>query len=292
MLEKMFNTLRVLVDGPQFPEDTSLIPTDIFANRTNFTEAVIELFEKTNTHDVAEVNNFYDFVRYCVCVDTSIRHRLDDNSGGYIDGALIQPSDYVDTLNIIDRVFSVTDESFGVSVASGEQHANPTFSGLTGAFLLICRELLDESQFDVMKIWAKVQLDACKGNPSATTVWWLDTLREIYSYESSIDGEDDVWLDPTGENDNHYLIQKWYLQLVNSISNIWNAFDEASQNLPEHAFATQLVTHTIALQAEFAEEFEDKFEEGLICETVPMFKGTNTPHNIEQCLLVLLAAAV
>lgn len=291
MLEKMFNTLRVLVDGPEFPEDTSLIPTDLFNDRTAFTDAVIELFEKTDTRDPEQLANFYNFARFCVCIDTSIRHRLDDNSGGYIDGALIQPSDYVETLNTIDRVFGVTDESFGINVAGGAQNPNPVFSGLSGGFLLLCKDLLDEGQLEVMKIWMKVQLDACKCNPSATGIWWLDTLREIYSYESSIDSEDDVWLDPTGENDNRYLIQKWYLHLINAISQIWTAFDEAAQNLPEYSFAAQLVQYTVALQAEFAEEFEDKFENGLVCDVVPIFAGTGVPHNIEQCLLVLLAPA-
>lgn len=290
MLAKMFDTLRVLVEGPEQPEDTSLIPSNLFADRTAFNEAVVELFEKTNTQDQDSIHSFYEFLRYCVCVDTSIRHRLDDNSGGYIDGALIQPSDYVELLNTIDRVFSVSDESFGINVSSGEQHSNPVFSGLSGAFLLVCKEVLDEGQFDVFKMWVKIQLDACKGNPSTTTVWWLDTLHEIYSYEATIDSEDEgAWFDPDGENDNRYLIQKWYLQLINSISQIWTAFDEAAQNLPEFSFASQLVTHTIALQAEFAEEHEDKFENGLICDVVPLLRGSGTPHNIEQCLLVLLA---
>lgn len=291
MLEKMFNTLRVLVDGPEFPEDTSLIPTTIFTDRGVFTDAVIELFEKTDVRDPQQMDTFYNFARYCVCIDTSIRYRLDDSSGGYIDGALIQPADYVDALNAIDRVFGVTDEAFGINAASGIQNPNPVFSGLSGGFLLLCKDLLDESQLEVMTMWMKVQLEACKCNPSATTIWWLDTLREIYSYESSIDGEDDVWLDPTGENDNRFLIQKWYLQLINAISQIWTASDEASQNLPEFSFATQLVKYTIEQQMNFAEEFEDKFENGLVCEVIPMYAETGIPHNIEQCLLVLLAPA-
>ena len=58
-----------------------------------------------------------------------IRHRLsDDTPTDFIDGALIQPSDFVDALNRIDAAFGVTEETFGLNVMSGSQHPNPQYA--------------------------------------------------------------------------------------------------------------------------------------------------------------------
>lgn len=288
MLVKVFNTLRVLVDGPEFPEDTSLVPSNLFIDRAAFVDAVIELFEKTNSENKFDSENLFNFIRYCICIDTSIRHRLNENSGGYIDGALIQPDDYVNELNRIDQTFGVTDESMGINILSGSQNQNPTFAGLTGALLLSAKEVLGQDQYEVLRIITGAYLGACKGNPSATNIWWLDALYEIYSYESQIDPEEENWLNPNGEEDTNYVIQIWYLQLTNALAKVWDAFDECCQNLPEGSIAFQLLDYCLAKHFAFVEEHIEKIKDGFICETIPLLKESDRAYTIEQCLINVL----
>ena len=283
MLTNILNTMRVLVDGPDHESDTQLIPTTLFNTREAFNEAVVELLEK------AEVANIHDFIRYVVCIDTSIRHRLDENSGGFIDGALIQPDDYVDTLNKIDQTFGVTEEAFGSNVASGVQHSNPAFAGLSGAFVQLVQETLGEDHYNVFKPIVHIFLEACRTNPSTTSPWWLDALNEIYSYEASIDGEDDQWFDPNGEGNHILLLQVWYLHLSNALGKLWEVQEELSQNLPSHSIGQQYMDHILDLNVQFIDEYEDKFEQGLVCERIPALE--DMPHNIEQILLVVMVVA-
>ena len=52
MLETMFNTMRVLVEGASNDDDVKLIPTNIFKGREDFNEAVVELLE---TADIVKI---------------------------------------------------------------------------------------------------------------------------------------------------------------------------------------------------------------------------------------------
>ncbi len=281
MLAKIFDTLRVLVEGPDTKEDQELIPSVLFSTRESFNDAVVELLEKAN------IENIFDFLKYTICIDTSIRHRLDEDSGGYIDGALIQPDDYLSLLNTIDSTFGVTEETFGINVISGTQHKNPNFAGLSGAFLQIVQESFGDDQYDVFKGFVEANLLACATNPSASSIWWLDALKEIYSYERS--SEDDSWFNPEEDVDQNKVIQIWYLDLTNALGVLFETVETALQTLPEHSLGNQLIELQMDNQANFFEDFEDKFENGHICKRIPLLAQDHIPHNIEQCLGSILA---
>lgn len=286
MLQKVLSTMRVLVDGPtDEKEDVKLIPTNIFDTRENFNDAVVQLLEK------ADVVNVFDFIKYAICIDTSIRHRLEENTiETYIDGALIQPGDYVDLLNKIDSVFGVTDEAAGVNIVSGTQNTNPAFSGLSGAFLEVALEYLGEDQYDVLKGFIKVNYESCIHNPSTTSIWWLDTLDEIYSYETPVEGEEDLWFDPNGEIDQKFIIQTWFLRLNNCQGEFWDVWVTANQTVPENSIVFELLKYFIDLKISFVNRYEDRLEnyEGVVCDRVPFLENEGVIYNIEKCLMVTL----
>ena len=289
MLSIVLNTLRVLVEGPSDEvEDPQLIPTNVFATREDFNEAVVVLLEKAN------IENVYDFIKYCICIDTSIRHRIDENSAGdLIDGALIQPNDYVDLLNEIDRVFGVNDDTAGINIISGTQNRNPNFSGLCGAFIEIALEVLGEDEYDILKAMIATNLASCVKNPSTTNIWWLDTLTEIYSYESTVDGDDDLWYGVEETSDNKEIIQQWYLDLQTHQSAYWDAWVNANQTVSENSLAFRLlVRHNDAKQS-LVNQYRDRFEGrvGLICEHVPFFEEMDEemPYSVEQTLMLVIS---
>lgn len=287
MLETMLNTMRVLVEGASNDDDVKLIPTNVFNGREDFNEAVVELLEK------ADVANIYDFIKYAICIDTQISHRLsDETSVEFIDGALIQPLDYVDALNRIDSTFGVTEETFGSNVVSGSQHPDPLFSGLCGAFLQIVQETLLDDQFNLFKGFIQHNKVICIHNPSTTSVWWLDTLNEIYSYEASIDSDEEQWFDLMGDNDQQMIIQRWYLYLVNEMGAFWEIYEEGQQTLPENALGNKLIEYFNELKANFVDEHETKLEEGLVCNPSNFLKQGEMAYNIEQCLMVVLLGGI
>ena len=52
MLSKIFNTLRVLVDGPTEKQDEKLIPSQLFDTKLPFDDAVAELLETEHAPDI------------------------------------------------------------------------------------------------------------------------------------------------------------------------------------------------------------------------------------------------
>lgn len=284
MLETIFNTMRVLVKGASNNEDVKLIPTNVFNGREDYNEAVVELLEKADVEDV------FAFIKYAICIDVQIRHRLsEDTPTEYIDNALIQPSDYVEALNRIDATFGVTEETFGLNVISGNQHQNPQYAGLCGAFLQIVQETLLDDQFNLFKGFIAHNMNACIHNPSTTEVWWLETLNDIYNYETSAQGEDESWFDPEMDEDQQRLLmQRWYLHLVNEMSAFWEIYEEGQQTLPENALANKLIDYFNNIKVIFVEAHEDKLDEGLVCKPSSFLKRDGVVHNIEQCLMVVL----
>ena len=284
MLETMFNTMRVLVEGASNDDDVKLIPTNIFKGREDFNEAVVELLEKADTV------NIFDFIKYAICIDVQIRHRLsDDTPTDFIDGALIQPSDFVDALNRIDAAFGVTEETFGLNVMSGSQHPNPQYAGLCGAFLQIVQDTLLDDQFSLFKGFINHNMAACVHNPSTTSVWWLETLNDVYNYESTIEGEEEQWFDPEMDEDSQrILMQQWYLHLVNEMGAFWEIYEEGQQTLPENALANKLIDYFNELKVNFVEAHEDKLDEGLVCKPSSFLKRDGAVYNIEQCLMVVM----
>lgn len=280
MLTKIFNTLRVLQNGPDQPEDVELIPSTLFNGRENFNDAVIELLNK------ADVENIFDFLKYTICIDTSIRHRLNEHSGGLIDGALIQPEDYLTLLNTIDATFGVNEDTFGVNVISSAQHPNPVFSGLSGAFLQLILEVLGLDQFEVFKGLVEFNLAACASNPSTTNVWWMDALEEIYSYEMG--AEEEEWFNLNGSEDQREAIQIWFLKITNVIGKQYAAFEHALQTLREPAIANKVMELQLDLQVDFVNTHEEKIDRGHVCEPIPTLCENGNPYNIEQCLAVVM----
>lgn len=209
MLENIFNTMRVLVEGPKEKEDLSLIPSDLFDTKTNFDHALEELFE------LNDGNTTYEFLRLCICIDTNINSRINDESGQ--DGDMdwegqIKPSEYVALLRTIDSVFASSESTYGIGVMEGTVNRNPRYSGLSGHFLQVFTDTIGDPA-DMMFNFIRINRELCETNPSTLDVWWTDTLTNIYSMHE-VPAEDDVsnWFSERDETVRG-TIEYWYLKM-------------------------------------------------------------------------------
>lgn len=217
MLEDVYKTLSVIVDGPEKEEDEQVLDLVLFDTMDAFDEAVSELIMRGDDHDR---NNF---LRLCICVDTIIRYRFDPIAEEEIG----TPKNWIETLRSIDGTFSVSDDQYGINItyaSAGDRNR----TGLSGRFVSVYNELGDLEQDNLSEL-VELMLEMCRDCPSTTHVWWPDALLSIYKYEEHVKSENDEWF--TDHNDTFEdTISLWYLKLSKSLGKYYDIYSNIIQN--------------------------------------------------------------
>lgn len=283
MLSKIFNTMRVLIDGPIEKQDEELIPSQLFNNTLSFDDAVAELFEENNPVDV------YEFIRLCVSADTSIAYRINDTQIVDVEGEEgIKATEYVGLLRTIDNVFASSPSVYGVGIMEGTVDRDPRWSGLTGRFLQLYTDTIGDPN-DYMYKLIEINRIACQYNPSTLEVWWLDTLTNIFVKHDHIDDDDDAdWFDETDESSNSEIVQLWFLKINPLLHRYITLSAEVLQNESPISVIYKLIDVFSTKMGEIAEQANP--DQNIICEKSEDM-NYNIPTTIEDTVVTLLAHA-
>lgn len=283
MLSKIFNTLRVLVDGPTEKQDEKLIPSQLFDTKLPFDDAVAELFETDNAEDI------YEFLRLCVSADTSIAYRINDTQIIDVEGEEgIKATEYVDLLRTIDGVFASSPSVYGAGIMEGTVDRDPRWSGLAGRFLQLYTDTIGDPS-DYMYKLVEINKLACQHNPSTLEAWWLDTLTNIYTKHEHVDEGDAVdWYDETDESSNSEIVQLWYLRLNPQLHRYISLAAEVLQNESPVGIMYKLIDVFSSKLGQIATLTEPG--ENLICEKSEDVEF-EFPTTIEDTIFVLLSLA-
>lgn len=283
MLSKIFNTLRVLADGPSEKADEKLIPSRLFDNKLPFDDAVAELLDGNDPEAI------YDFIRLCVAIDTSIAYRI---NGFQImdtpDEEGIKSSEYVELLRTIDTAFASSPNVYGSGVMEGTVDRDPRWSGLSGRFLQLYTDTIGDPDDHMYKL-IEINRIACQFNPSTSESWWLDTLTSIYTKHEDVDFDDDLdWYSETDEDSNSEIVQQWYLKLNPQLHRYISLSSDVTQNCSPTSIMSTLL-------AVFASKMNDICNlndsgEALICEKAEEL-DMDFPTTIEDTIFVLLSLA-
>lgn len=288
MLSKIFNAMRVLVDGPTEKEDEKLIRSMLFDNTDNFDEAVSALFETNDPRTT------FDFIRLCISIDTSIAYRTVDTQDIEPDSEMdegIKPSEYRQLLCSIDNVFAASHTAYSAGIMDGAVSRDPHFSGLTGRFLQLYIDTIGDPEGRMMKL-LEINKVACQYNPSTTEAWWLDTLRSIYAdgAHGDLDSADvDGWYGENDEDSNSEIVQQWYLRLNPQLHRYVGLASDVLQNESPVSLIYKLVQDLSEDMATLAENRTS--DQNPICEKADELLDYEFPITIEDTIFMLFLLA-
>ena len=240
-IDNFINTLRVLAEGESQVDDPKLLPTDLFNNRTDVIDSLVDILNAVDNGDINE-ETIYDIFRYLITINIRIGYRFDPEAVGEFtnDNQLMSAID--ETYIQLNSIFSITQSELVTALTEGT--VSQEYSGITGAFIQAFESNYSDNLdlLEYLHALIRFHKEFCVGNPNGLSVWWADAIADVYNSRTEL--EDSAEMYDFTEDSVKDAVRNWYVENIPNVHRYWDNCSSVIQNVGPNNLITVLYEET------------------------------------------------
>ena len=240
-IDNFINTLRVLADGESQEADPKLLPTDLFNNRTDVIDSLVDILNAVDNGDINE-ETIYDIFRYLITIDVRIGYRFDPEAVGEFTNDNQLMSAIGETYIQLNSIFSITQSELATALTEGT--VSQEYSGITGAFIQAFESNYSDNLdlLEYLHALIRFHKEFCVGNPNGLSVWWADAIADVYNSRTEL--EDSAEMYDFTEDSVKDAVRNWYVENIPNVHRYWDNCSSVIQNVGPNNLITVLYEET------------------------------------------------
>lgn len=240
-IDNFINTLRVLAEGESQVDDPKLLPTDLFNNRTDVIDSLVDILNAVDNDDINE-ETIYDIFRYLITIDVRIGYRFDPEAVGEFTNDNQLMSAIGETYIQLNSIFSITQSELATALTEGT--VSQEYSGITGAFIQAFESNYSDNLdlLEYLHALIRFHKEFCVGNPNGLSVWWADAIADVYNSRTEL--EDSAEMYDFTEDSVKDAVRNWYVENIPNVHRYWDNCSSVIQNVGPNNLITVLYEET------------------------------------------------
>ena len=240
-IDNFINTLRVLAEGESQVDDPKLLPTDLFNNRTDVIDSLVDILNAVDNDDINE-ETIYDIFRYLITIDVRIGYRFDPEAVGEFTNDNQLMSAIGETYIQLNSIFSITQSELATALTEGT--VSQEYSGITGAFIQAFESNYSDNLdlLEYLHALIRFHKEFCVGNPNGLSVWWADAIADVYNSRTEL--EDSAEMYDFTEDSVKDAVRNWYVENIPNVHHYWDNCSSVIQNVGPNNLITVLYEET------------------------------------------------
>ena len=240
-IDNFINTLRVLAEGESQVDDPKLLPTDLFNNRTDVINSLVDILNAVDNGDINE-ETIYDIFRYLITIDVRIGYRFDPEAVGEFTNDNQLMSAIGETYIQLNSIFSITQSELATALTEGT--VSQEYSGITGAFIQAFESNYSDNLdlLEYLHALIRFHKEFCVGNPNGLSVWWADAIADVYNSRTEL--EDSAEMYDFTEDSVKDAVRNWYVENIPNVHRYWDNCSSVIQNVGPNNLITVLYEKT------------------------------------------------
>ncbi len=240
-IDNFINTLRVLAEGESQVDDPKLLPTDLFNNRTDVINSLVDILNAVDNGDINE-ETIYDIFRYLITIDVRIGYRFDPEAVGEFINDNQLMSAIGETYIQLNSIFSITQSELATALTEGT--VSQEYSGITGAFIQAFESNYSDNLdlLEYLHALIRFHKEFCVGNPNGLSVWWADAIADVYNSRTEL--EDSAEMYDFTEDSVKDAVRNWYVENIPNVHRYWDNCSSVIQNVGPNNLITVLYEET------------------------------------------------
>ena len=240
-IDNFINTLRVLAEGESQVDDPKLLPTDLFNNRTDVIDSLVDILNAVDNGDINE-EAIYDVFRYLITIDVRIGYRFDPEAVGEFTNDNQLMSAIGETYIQLNSIFSITQSELATALTEGT--VSQEYSGITGAFIQAFESNYSDNLdlLEYLHALIRFHKEFCVGNPNGLSVWWADAIADVYNSRTEL--EDSAEMYDFTEDSVKDAVRNWYVENIPNVHRYWDNCSSVIQNVGPNNLITVLYEET------------------------------------------------
>lgn len=240
-IDNFINTLRVLAEGESQVDDPKLLPTDLFNNRTDVINSLVDILNAVDNGDINE-ETIYDIFRYLITIDVRIGYRFDPEAVGEFTNDNQLMSAIGETYIQLNSIFSITQSELATALTEGT--VSQEYSGITGAFIQAFESNYSDNLdlLEYLHALIRFHKEFCVGNPNGLSVWWADAIADVYNSRTEL--EDSAEMYDFTEDSVKDAVRNWYVENIPNVHRYWDNCSSVIQNVGPNNLITVLYEET------------------------------------------------
>ena len=240
-IDNFINTLRVLAEGESQVDDPKLLPTDLFNNRTDVIDSLVDILNAVDNGDINE-ETIYDIFRYLITIDVRIGYRFDPEAVGEFTNDNQLMSAIGETYIQLNSIFSITQSELATALTEGT--VSQEYSGITGAFIQAFESNYSDNLdlLEYLHALIRFHKEFCIGNPNGLSVWWADAIADVYNSRTEL--EDSAEMYDFTEDSVKDAVRNWYVENIPNVHRYWDNCSSVIQNVGPNNLITVLYEET------------------------------------------------
>lgn len=240
-IDNFINTLRVLAEGESQVDDPKLLPTDLFNNRTDVIDSLVDILNAVDNGDINE-ETIYDIFRHLITIDVRIGYRFDPEAVGEFTNDNQLMSAIGETYIQLNSIFSITQSELATALTEGT--VSQEYSGITGAFIQAFESNYSDNLdlLEYLHALIRFHKEFCVGNPNGLSVWWADAIADVYNSRTEL--EDSAEMYDFTEDSVKDAVRNWYVENIPNVHRYWDNCSSVIQNVGPNNLITVLYEET------------------------------------------------
>ena len=240
-IDNFINTLRVLAEGESQVDDPKLLPTDLFNNRTDVINSLVDILNAVDNGDINE-ETIYDIFRYLITIDVRIGYRFDPEAVGEFTNDNQLMSAIGETYIQLNSIFSITQSELATALTEGT--VSQEYSGITGAFIQAFESNYSDNLdlLEYLHALIRFHKEFCVSNPNGLSVWWADAIADVYNSRTEL--EDSAEMYDFTEDSVKDAVRNWYVENIPNVHRYWDNCSSVIQNVGPNNLITVLYEET------------------------------------------------
>ena len=240
-IDNFINTLRVLAEGESQVDDPKLLPTDLFNNRTDVIDSLVDILNAVDNGDINE-ETIYDIFRYLITIDVRIGYRFDPEAVGEFTNDNQLMSAIGETYIQLNSIFSITQSELATALTEGT--VSQEYSGITGAFIQAFESNYSDNLdlLEYLHALIRFHKEFCVSNPNGLSVWWADAIADVYNSRTEL--EDSAEMYDFTEDSVKDAVRNWYVENIPNVHRYWDNCSSVIQNVGPNNLITVLYEET------------------------------------------------
>ena len=240
-IDNFINTLRVLAEGESQVDDPKLLPTDLFNNRTDVIDSLVDILNAVDNGDINE-ETIYDIFRYLITIDVRIGYRFDPEAVGEFTNDNQLMSAIGETYIQLNSIFSITQSELATALTEGT--VSQEYSGITGAFIQAFESNYSDNLdlLEYLHALIRFHKEFCVGNPNGLSVWWADAIADVYNSRTEL--EDSAEMYDFTEDSVKDAVRNLYVENIPNVHRYWDNCSSVIQNVGPNNLITVLYEET------------------------------------------------